>query len=67
MNNNNNNKGNKMTDKEYTDKLLKNRTTITGFEIAMSIVLVVGLITIMAFMVDQGGGGGIEKIPLWTK
>ena len=56
-----------MDDKEYTKKLLSNRTTITKTEIVMSIVLFVGLITIMAFMVDQGGGSGVQEIPLWTK
>ena len=56
-----------MTDKEYTDKLLSNRTTMTGFEIAMSIVLFTAVLIIMALGVDQGGGGGIEDIPLWTK
>ena len=56
-----------MTDKEYTDKLLSNRTTITKTEIVMAVVLFVGLITFMAFGVDQGGGSGVQEIPLWTK
>ena len=56
-----------MTDKEYTKKLLDNRTTMTGLEITVSIVLFTSVLIIMALGVDQGGGGGIEKIPLWTK
>ena len=56
-----------MNDKEYTKKLLSNRTTMTGLEIAVSIVLFTGVIVIMALGVDQGGGSGVQEIPLWTK